>query len=282
MARYRTSWTEDKIARYVKEGRGSGEGNAYKPWLTVQDVPSMGRVTRLPGWKTNRLHHLLSDNETRYFYLANFADNVIDIREQYPLPREDTMEIAERLNIRHPVDLMTKVNIPLTTDFLLTIRQDDKTIYIARTIKPKKELEKKRVIEKFDIEQQYWKSKEINWGIVTDEDIPKVVAENIQWIHSAYWLEGLPDFSEQDLADMLNVICDRLSNSKDNVASFCSEMDEEFRVINGTFLFLFKHLLAKKIVRTNWDIPITPRDSISRFEFMGQSIYEAKERKAIC
>jgi hypothetical protein len=46
MAKYHTSWTEDKIARYVKEGRGSGEGNTYRPWLTIQDVPSMGRVTR--------------------------------------------------------------------------------------------------------------------------------------------------------------------------------------------------------------------------------------------
>ena len=54
-------WTEAKIARYVKEGRGQGELSTYKPWLTIQDVPSSGRVHRVMGWKTEREHHFLSD-----------------------------------------------------------------------------------------------------------------------------------------------------------------------------------------------------------------------------
>jgi len=33
-------WTEEKIARYHAEGRGSGELSNYKPWLTIQDFPS--------------------------------------------------------------------------------------------------------------------------------------------------------------------------------------------------------------------------------------------------
>ena len=39
MAKRETGWTEKKIARYYKEGRGSGELGQYKPWLTIQDVP---------------------------------------------------------------------------------------------------------------------------------------------------------------------------------------------------------------------------------------------------
>ncbi|TFJ92377.1 hypothetical protein [Lentibacillus salicampi] len=35
MAKRKNPWTEDKIARYYKEGRGSGELAHYKPWLTV-------------------------------------------------------------------------------------------------------------------------------------------------------------------------------------------------------------------------------------------------------
>ncbi|MCE5285664.1 MAG: hypothetical protein LLG02_07440 [Pelosinus sp.] len=89
MAKYRTSWTEDKIARYIKEGRGSSEGNTYKPWLTIQDVPSMGRVTRLSGWKTSRLHYLLSDNETQYSVgMVRFESNSKSIIRRLIFPAD--------------------------------------------------------------------------------------------------------------------------------------------------------------------------------------------------
>ena len=44
-----------KIEKWIKEGRGSGVGADYKPWLNIQDVSSLGRSTRLKGIKTNRL-----------------------------------------------------------------------------------------------------------------------------------------------------------------------------------------------------------------------------------
>lgn len=50
-----------KAEKWIKEGRGSGVGPDYKPWLTIQDVSSLGRSTRLKGTKTNRQHEFLSD-----------------------------------------------------------------------------------------------------------------------------------------------------------------------------------------------------------------------------
>lgn len=35
------------INKKLKEGRGQGVGVDYKPWIIIQDVPSLGRVTRL-------------------------------------------------------------------------------------------------------------------------------------------------------------------------------------------------------------------------------------------
>jgi len=67
MARTKKEWTRAKFERYVKEGRGQGRGKNYQPWIKIQDFPSKGRVSRPPGWKTNREHHLFSDNEKRYF-----------------------------------------------------------------------------------------------------------------------------------------------------------------------------------------------------------------------
>ena len=54
------------IKRYI-EGRGTGKGSEYKPWVTVHDYPSKGRISRVTGIKTKRVHHFLSDLERNFF-----------------------------------------------------------------------------------------------------------------------------------------------------------------------------------------------------------------------
>lgn len=75
----------------------------------------------------------MSDNEKRYFFLLEWADNVVDIREQYPLDREKTISIAQRKHIKHPVDRQTKTPLVFTTDFFITLRNQKNSIYLART-----------------------------------------------------------------------------------------------------------------------------------------------------
>lgn len=43
MAKHNLQWDENKLKRFLREGRGQGEGQNYKPWVTVQDFPSKGR-----------------------------------------------------------------------------------------------------------------------------------------------------------------------------------------------------------------------------------------------
>ena len=88
---------EAKIARFLKEGRGVGAGPNYTPWLTVQDVPSRGRSHRFEGRVTGRIHQLLSDLEYRALLIYDWSDAVSDIREQFPLDRDDTrLALARR------------------------------------------------------------------------------------------------------------------------------------------------------------------------------------------
>lgn len=86
---------EEKITRYIKEGRGQGELDKYIPWLKVQEFSSRGNVTRSAGgWKTKRHHEFFSNLERSYFFLLDWSEDVIDIREQFPLERKQTFQIA--------------------------------------------------------------------------------------------------------------------------------------------------------------------------------------------
>ncbi|TDR80675.1 hypothetical protein [Paludibacterium purpuratum] len=102
MAKRRYDFDESKVQRYLAEGCGVGRLASYKPWLTVHDVPSSGRVSRIQGWHTGRIHHLLSDGETGLFLLFDWEDNVSDIREQFPLDRGVTRQIAVEIGVPHP------------------------------------------------------------------------------------------------------------------------------------------------------------------------------------
>lgn len=70
---------ELKIQKWIKEGRGQGFGNNYKPWLTIRDVSLEGRSHRVFGHKSQRTHHLLSDLELSTFLLLRRAS--INLRE---------------------------------------------------------------------------------------------------------------------------------------------------------------------------------------------------------
>ncbi len=84
MGKQKLDWTKEKKERFIIEGCGAGDGRDYKPLLRIQDFPSLGRVTRVLGWKTKRIHHLFTDMQTKYFYLLDWQDGIIDIKELFP------------------------------------------------------------------------------------------------------------------------------------------------------------------------------------------------------
>lgn len=180
--------TQEDIDRYVAQGYGQGQGVDYIPWLRVQDVPSHGRSRKVNGTRVVRPYHLLSDLEYAYFVLLEFSEEVVDIREQYPLfPVSELQEIAHAKGIRYPKYAGTDLPFVMTTDFLITRRASDGTTHLAaRTVKYAKDFQPspklERTLQKLEVEQSYWAAQGINWGIVTDEAIDPILSENLQWL----------------------------------------------------------------------------------------------------
>ena len=247
MVRGRGEWTPAKFERYMKEGRGRGSGKDYKPWITIQDFPSKGRSSRTPGWKTNRVHHFLSDQEKRLFYLFEWSDIVTDIREQFPLDDLDlAMSTATDMGIKYPVDTQTSTPYVLTTDFMLTVNQNGKQLQIARTVKRSKDLDNKRTTEKLELERRYYLAKAIDWGIITENEIPKLLVENIEWVYSAYRLEANSDMNIVELRELGEILKSRLQEQDTTINRVTTALDKEMNIKPGTSLYIFRHLIARK------------------------------------
>ncbi|MBS3026948.1 MAG: TnsA endonuclease C-terminal domain-containing protein [Dolichospermum sp. DET50] len=247
MGRSRRDWTQDKFERYIKEGRGQGSGSNYQPWIKIQDFPSKGRVSRPPGWKTNREHHLLSDHERRMFYVFEWSDVVIDTREQFPLLDLDLiMSIAEDMGFKYPKDPNSDTPYILTTDFMLSVKENGKNVQKARTVKQVKDISSTSVANKFELERRYYAAKDIDWGIITEKEIPRLLAENVEWVHSAYKLEATNEINIEELRDIAQILKSRLQESDTTINRVTTSLDKEMNLESGTSLYIFKHLIARK------------------------------------
>lgn len=182
MARKNNSNSEITIQKWIKDGRGAGSGKDYKPWLTVRDVSSEGRSHRIFGHKTQRTHHLLSDLELAVFLLLEWHPETEDIREQFPLRLEDTQALAMDARISHPA--YQGVTQIMTSDFLVTTGNLQQPKF-ALQAKYSESLQDARTIEKLELERRYWGQKSIPWFLVTENDIPTVISQNIGWLYPA-------------------------------------------------------------------------------------------------
>lgn len=259
MAKRKRDTTAAMIKNRLKEGRGQGKGANYSPWIHIQDVPSQGLSSRIKGWKTDRVHHLLSELETSFFYVLDWSPVVLDIREQFPpLPLKETLAIAEQCGVNHPTDPRTKEPVVMTTDFQVTVQQKTKIVEQARAIKCVKDLQSQRNLEKLEIERCYWKQRGIDWGIVTERDIPGTVAENVKWLHPFLHVTDLPSLTSHDVLRIFTVMTPLVLQSQDSLADIAAICDDQLGLVHGLSLSVARHLLANRFWRVDMHQPIHP------------------------
>jgi len=254
MAKRRYSIDEDKIARFVKEGRGLGSGAEYRPWLTVQDVSSRGRSSRIHSCKTGRVHHLLSDMETAVFLLLDWSNVVTDIREQFPLDRVVTRRIATEMGVPHPTDTQSHTDIVMTTDFLVDVQMENGTRQVARSVKPSDELGNDRTLEKQEIERRYWNTNGIDWGLITEQELPSQRVKNLRWLHEMQSLEQMvapyPGYWEDRCARFLACLPQAVDIT---IKRFIHRLEDAQGLVTGEGLTVLRHFMAIKRITIDLD-----------------------------
>ena len=248
LARKTSKMTDKKIERYIKEGRGQGEGAEYTPWLKVGDFSSKGRGHRIKDPKTGREHHFFSDLEADYFWYLIWNDNIVDIREQYPLlPVEEAEEIALHLEYKYPYEPGENTRHVMTTDFLITVKNSDGEYIVARHVKYAKDLNNPRTLEKFEIECAYWASRGVELRAVTEESFDRRMARNIAFLMGYY--SSLPQLDDPRLyTQIVGHIHELLLPAWQyhSLSSLMRRVDKEFDLPGGTALSVFFHLAASK------------------------------------
>jgi hypothetical protein len=184
--------TQAWIDKRTASGVGQGVREEYRPWIKVRAIASRGSSHIVPGVKVHRAHQLLSKAEFHFHLILEHDPSVIDIREQYPLlPQAETHSIACSFGYRPVFYPRTKVPHVFTTDFLITsVGEDGKERIIARSLKYRSEIteispkKRARLLEKLEIEKEYWSRRGVDWKLVLYELLPAVLIRNVVKLRS--------------------------------------------------------------------------------------------------
>ncbi|PTA48641.1 heteromeric transposase endonuclease subunit TnsA [Shewanella morhuae] len=244
--------SEQQFAKWIKEGRGSGLHADYKPWLTVRDFPSLGRVHRVFGHKSQRTHHLFSDIELSVFLMLEWHCEVSQIREQFPLERDITRQLASDAGIKHPN--IAGVDQYMSSDFLVDSTDEEEPRFVLQA-KHSSALSDVRTVEKVELERLYWQEKTLPWYLITEQDVPDVVTSNIKWLYSAQREEALD--AELALQQIEFYAHHFKKNPNKTVLALCKELDAAYELPLGESLYEVRCLLAKRYFSFDIFIPTT-------------------------
>lgn len=234
----------------AKRKRGMGIGINYSPWVHVQDFSSRGLSARILGRTTGRIHHLLSRLEANLFYVLDYSKTIDDIREQYPLDLGETKEIARTLGVRHP-DNGGDPKV-MTTDFFVVLKNGSKAI----STKYAKDLTS-RALDKLEIERQYWERRNIPWHLITENELPCVLIDNILQLRE-FNVRPYIKITDAELLDHLAMTQDDI---KESLTDLAARKKESFANLKMLFCFLVNS------GRITFDISAKEMMELNRYEY---------------
>jgi hypothetical protein len=247
-------WSEEKIARWIREGRGQGEGAQYRPWLTVHDLSSRGRCHRPWSAKIGRHLELFSDIEYGVFLIAERSSRVIDIHEQYPLDRELSQAAAHTLGIRHPTYPGTHVPVVLTVDLLVTLRDPKGRVKLGIDCKVKSDAENRRTLEKLALTRACLARCGHRHVLFFDTQLPRQLIRNLESIRGARPHEKelfpYPNYLEEAV-DKLYGHFSKLLFGRKPLRVVCQEFDLSAGLRPGTALRAARLLIDRHMLQVD-------------------------------
>lgn len=261
----RLPFTKATHERRLKEGRGQGDGALYRPYIRVQDFSSCGQSNRDFGQTTNRQYDLFSKLEHRIFLIFEHS-RLLDLKEQYPLPLEVTLEMARQCGIRHPADRRSKEPIPITTDLLLTLPLPIGSKQVARSIKYVRYLKGRRDIEKLELERRSWQHLKTEWGLITERNVDPILVRNLLWTYKFRQIDSLYPLSVDEVRAISKTLTHAVLTIDAALCDIALHCDRLLALDKGTCLRLARHLIASHQWHVDWFSLINPTERLILFD----------------
>ncbi|WP_416761919.1 TnsA endonuclease N-terminal domain-containing protein [Roseateles sp. So40a] len=260
-------FTEERIVELQRNGRGKGRLASYTPWLFATEGYYDGTTHELPSHKFGRTHQLLSDGELSLFYILERSAAVHDVREQFPLDRELTMEVAHSLGIKHQFYDGTHVPYVMTVDFMVDRHVGQTTRLEAYEVKVAHDLEQPRVLELLEVSRESLARLGIELHIVVKELLPLQKVKNLGWVRNAQLEENAVEQYEGYFEDYKARMMQELSTFtfEGSLSDYCEDFDRRNGVYKGTGLRVARMLVLSRFLYMDFSCESPERLHMSTF-----------------
>lgn len=251
MTRLRYAFDEAKVQRFIAEGRGQGFGPDYRPWLQIQDVPSLGRSHRPYGIKSRRVHHFLSDGEWKCWLKFEAKTIVKDIREQFPMDRFETFRLAQKLGLRHPRTLDGTPYV-MTIDFLVTVDGPTGQRFIPFTFKYDPLSLSPREQELMAIACAFWRSHGSELQLIDRKFFDESFNINYGSVRAYYDISQLAFCETTDVQGVASALIDEVGARSDaTLLTTCRSLAAAFGTDPQVVHQIALHLVARGALRVD-------------------------------
>lgn len=173
----------------LKQGRGTGDGKDYKPFIKTREINSMGTCSNIVDWKTGRQMQLLSQTEMAIFMQLRWDDDVDEIKEQFPLDLEKVTEIVKRTNDELRANNQSPLSIRYDKQHWPTTNMviyKNHVISEAVSVKYNKSNLSAKEIESLWIKKKYWAEQGVPVKLMDRHDVNPILVQNLRLVTEYY------------------------------------------------------------------------------------------------
>ena len=255
MTRRRHAFDEARVQRFLAEGRGTGQGASYRPWLQIQDVSSIGRSHRPFGIKTQRVHHLLSDGEWKSFLRLEADPKILDIWEQFPMDRLETFRLAQELGIRHPITLDGTPYV-MTLDFVVTTSTPQGLRLVPYTFKYSPELLSAREEQLMAITRAFCEARGMRLRLIDQEFFDEPFVLNYDSVRAYDDISQLAFFQEVNVIAIMEALAGEIAlGSDDTMLRTCRVLAGTFETDSSVVYQIAMHMISRGALRVDLSSP---------------------------
>ena len=244
-----------QVRSRLKRGLGRVKDGEYRSFIPRRAARTRGERTEESAFGSERQLSLMSRGERRVALMLWWDEEVLDVREGYPLlPVDETVEIAEELQVRFP---MGRNRQPLVRTFDFLVRHARLGV-VAFSRKDRNDLDAPRLLQLLEIERRFAQRRGWHWAALTEDDVPETMAANLQILNEHWLLSGVHANASKVTADA-TWLMSRLQRRGRGLLDTCRDFDASFDHEPGTGLSIAWHQLAHKCWNANLDEPLDAR-----------------------
>jgi chorismate synthase len=134
----------------------------------------------------------------------------------------------------------------MTSDFFITTINGPSII----EVKASDELSNLRVREKLEIERRYWNMQNIRWRVVTENQINKIKARNIEWLSQAKDLSQF-GITDEEQKTYTAYFISSYTDDMEPLGGIICGIEQKYNLPQGMGLNIYKHLAYWKKIAFN-------------------------------